>query len=194
MKSKGVAIAVLVLAILVVIVGFSFFGKDTSSHSSRNSKTPVTATQASETSESWTNFPLTNVNTGEAFTISELNTKPILLETFAVWCPTCTSQQREIKKLHDEIGEEVVSISLDTDPNEDETKILEHTQSNGFDWHYAVAPAELSEALIDEFGIGIVNAPSAPVILICEDGSFRKLGSGIKKVQELKNELATCPN
>jgi len=191
--SNKVVISIVVIVVLVVL-GFIFLGGDdsTNQNSQDSGTTLPSRTQPSESSNIWMNFQLTNVNDGETFTISELNTKPILLETFAVWCPTCTRQQREIKKLHDEIGDEVVSISLDTDASEDEAQVLEHTQANGFTWHYAIAPSELTQSLIDEFGVGIISAPSVPMILICEDGSFRQLGRGIKRVQELKDELATC--
>jgi len=211
MNSKSVKISIIILVILVVVVGLAFFGGDGASSTSsedysdtlpssnkdsnQQDETPDDGSEKEtevDSSQFWREYELTDVNSGESFTISELNSKPILLETFAVWCPTCTGQQKEIKELHEEIGEDAISISLNTDSNEDEGLVLEHAQSNGFDWRYAIAPAELSQSLVDEFGLGIVNAPSVPVILICEDGSFRQLDSGIKRVQELKDELATC--
>ena len=139
---------------------------------------------------SWINNELKDIRTGETFKISDFEGKPVLLESFAVWCPTCTKQQKELKKLHEEVGDSVVSISLDTDPNEDETKIFAHVNENGFGWYYAVSPIEMTQSLIKDFGNGIINAPSAPMILICEDGSYRKLGgSGSRSVEELKEEL-----
>ena len=138
------------------------------------------------------NTELKNILTNTNFKILDFSDKPVLLESFAVWCPTCTRQQQEIQKLHDEIlGDSFVSISLDTDPNEDESKVLEHLQRNGFDWRYVISPVEFTRALIDEFGVGIVNAPSAPVILIC-NGEARKLDSGLKSANELKGEIESC--
>ncbi|MBI2043731.1 redoxin family protein [Candidatus Pacearchaeota archaeon] len=119
----------------------------------------------------WINAELKDVRTGENFKISDFNGKKVLLESFAVWCPTCTKQQIEIKKLHSEVGDSIVSISLDMDPNEDESKILKHIEENGFEWYYAVSPIEMTQLLIDEFGNSIINAPSAPMVLICENGN-----------------------
>ena len=51
-------------------------------------------------------------------------------------------------------------------------------------------PIEVTRALIDEFGVSIVNAPSVPMILVCEDQSARQLPRGVKDVAELKEELA----
>ncbi|MFQ5815390.1 MAG: TlpA family protein disulfide reductase, partial [Candidatus Hydrothermarchaeaceae archaeon] len=80
-------------------------------------------------------------------------------------------------------------ISLDTDPNEDEDRVRWHLETYGFDWIFAVSPIELTRALIDDYGIGVVNAPAAPVILICEDQSTRFLRSGIKPAGELLSEI-----
>lgn len=143
------------------------------------------ATQSAD----WQNISLKDVRTGRTFTVADFKGKTVILETFAVWCPTCTKQQREIKKLHSEIGDEFVSITLDVDPNESEAQVKEHLKRNGFDWLYAIAPPELTKLLIDEFGTIIVNAPSAPVVLISEDGDARLLGRGVKSAEKLKEEI-----
>lgn len=137
----------------------------------------------------WKTFPLLDVRTGKTFTVSDFVGKPILVESFAVWCPVCTKQQQEIQKLHQELGEAFVSISLDTDPNEDAAKVLEAVQERGFAWRFAISPAELTKTLIDEFGPAVVNAPIAPIILVCDDQSTRFLGRGTKDVEELKTEI-----
>jgi len=143
---------------------------------------------------SWFDMELKDVTTQETFTIRELSDsgKPVLLESFAVWCPTCTRQQKITKEFEEtDIGKGVISVSIDTDPNEDESRVLEHIESNGFDWRYAVSPEALTRSLIDQFGVSIVNAPSVPMILVCpENGKVRKLDSGIKSVNELTEEVS----
>ncbi|MBI2507635.1 redoxin family protein [Candidatus Woesearchaeota archaeon] len=143
-------------------------------------------------SETILNAQLKDINSQKIFTINDFNGKPILLESFAVWCPVCTKQQGKIKELHEEIGDSVVSISLDTDSNEDEEKVREHLQRNKFDWYYAISPAELTKELIEEFGTSVINAPQAPVILICQDQSAKMLGRGVKSVSELKEAINSC--
>ncbi len=129
------------------------------------------------------------MKTGKNFKISDFKGKPILLESFAVWCPTCTEQQKKTKELHSKVGDAIIHISLDTDPNEDEERIREHVETNGFDWYYAVSPIEFTRALIDEYGMNIVNAPGVPMILICEDQSTRFLRKGIKSPDVLLSEV-----
>lgn len=136
----------------------------------------------------WKEVELKDTITGDTFKISDFEGQTMMLETFAVWCPTCLQQQKEMEKLS-LIETDVIHISLDTDPNEDAELVKDHAKKNGFDWYFAVAPIEMTESLIDEFGVGVVNAPSAPVILICNDQSTRLLDRGLKQSDELLTEL-----
>lgn len=181
------------VSILVIVLVITFFLNKGSVEEiqviPKDSEVPTT----SNIFESeWASAVLTDVNTGKNFKINDFSNKPILLESFAVWCPTCTTQQKKIKELHDEIGDAFISISFDTDPNEDEEKVRQHTERNGFTWMYVVSPIDVTQALIKEFGIGFVNAPSAPVALICPDGTSKKLRNGVKSANELKTEIESC--
>lgn len=133
----------------------------------------------------WQNVTLQDVSTGENFTVSGLE-KPVLVETFAVWCPTCTRQQQEVKQLHRESN--ITSVSLDVDPNEDTQKVRDHIQRNNFSWRYAIAPADMTKSLVDEYGPSLANPPSTPVVLVCEEGT-RKLENGVKTASELQQEV-----
>ena len=56
-----------------------------------------------------------------------------------------------------------------------------------------MAPAELILALKEEFGVGILNAPSAPMVLICPDQSVREnLRRGVKRANFRKDQLGSC--
>ena len=151
---------------------------------------PVIDTEPSdEPTTDWKDIPLADVQTGETYSISDFSGKPVLIESFAVWCPLCTRQQHSIKQLHDDVGDAVISVSLNTDPNEDSDLVKNHAKSNGFDWKYSISPVKLTRALIDEFGSSVVNAPSVPVILVCPDQSSRLLARGVKSADELKTQI-----
>lgn len=139
----------------------------------------------------WKDFELKDINTGKYFRINDFKDKPVLLESFAVWCPSSIRQQRATKELHDELGESFVSISLDTDPNENEEKVKKHIERNGYAWKFANSPADLTRSLISQFGVDIVNAPQAPMILIC-NGQVRMLEKGVKSSEDLKKEIVMC--
>ncbi|MAF35652.1 hypothetical protein CL622_00860 [archaeon] len=137
----------------------------------------------------WKDTQLTDVRTGQTFTVAQFTGKPILLESFAVWCPTCLQQQGEVKVLEEQEGDSIIHISIDTDPNEDEDRVSEHIQQYGFNWWFAVSPSSMTQSLIDEFGISVVNAPGAPVVAICPDQSAHLLRRGVKSAGEMKEEI-----
>jgi len=179
----------IVLVLVVVVIGFYLIN----SRGTGNGSSTAPIVVESQVAGAWIDMELEDVKTGERFTIRELSNsgKPVLLESFAVWCPTCTRQQKITKEFEEtEFGKGVISVSIDTDPNEDESRVLEHIERNGFTWFYAVSPEALTRSLIDQFGVGIVNAPSVPMILVCENGKARKLDSGIKSVNELTEEVS----
>lgn len=179
--------SLLIIGIIVIIaIGFFLISNQL------NKQTETEFKKLDQTKLNFQKIELKDVKTGQKFTINQFD-KPILLESFAVWCPLCLKQQKEIKKLHSdpEFKDKFISISLDTDPNEDEQKVLQHITENNFDWHFAVSPRELTESLINEFGNNIVNAPQAPVVLICNN-EVKQLKSGVKSIEELKDEINEC--
>jgi hypothetical protein len=109
------------------------------------------------------------------------------VETFAVWCTTCTNQQNEVKKFHEDSN--VTSVSLNVDPNEDINQIRNHINEYGFDWRYSVAPPKMSRELIKEFGKSIAQPPQAPMVLVCEEGT-RRLPDYVKPASMLEKEVA----
>jgi len=140
-------------------------------------------------SNAWRTTELTDVLTDETFTIGSL-APPVLVETFAVWCPTCTRQQGEVGALLDR-REDVTAVSLNVDPNEDAAAVREHAESEGFDWPAAVAPPEVTTSLKEAFGNTVLNPPSAPVVRVCAD-SATLLGTGVKSADDLADSLGDC--
>jgi len=136
----------------------------------------------------WQHIDFADITTGQTFQIADFSGKIVLLESFAVWCPTCTRQQQYIQEFHS-LAQDVVTISIDTDPNEDIETVQNHIESNNFKGIYAIAPREMTQGLIEEFGIGIVNAPSVPIVLICDTGEVRLLARGLKTPEKLQQEI-----
>jgi hypothetical protein len=143
----------------------------------------------------WLTTELTEVTSGETFSVAGLAAeRPVLLETFAVWCSTCTAQQRAIAEYHEAHGDAAHSVSLDIDPNEGHETVRDHVESNGFDWRYAVAPATLSTALADAFGQSVLTPPRAPMIVVCraDADAARRLQDGVKGADVLHQVVEGC--
>ena len=131
--------------------------------------------------------PLTNARSGESFTIADYQGKVVLVETLAQWCSNCLKQQKQVSELHQKLGEraDFVSLGLDIDPNEDAASLNDYVQRNGFDWTYAVAPAEVSREIGNLYGNQFLNPPSTPMLIIDKQGQVHPLPFGIKSADEL---------
>ncbi|MGQ0608151.1 MAG: TlpA family protein disulfide reductase [Chloroflexota bacterium] len=131
---------------------------------------------------------LMDVRSGDHFTLGELSAeRPVLLETMAIWCTTCLSQQREVVKAH--ALADFHSVGINVDPNEDAGDLAEYADREGFDWRFVKADAELVKLLTDRYGFGVTNPPSTPTFVIA-DGEVRALEFGrVRSANELVAEL-----
>lgn len=130
-KMKRSLIVYAIVAVIVIGIVFLLF----SSKQNTSEDTEIEKEEFGKViSQVILDIELKDIATSKNFRISDFSDKPVLLESFAVWCPTCTAQQKVTKKFHEEVGDSVISISLDTDPNEDESRVLEHIEKNGFNW------------------------------------------------------------
>lgn len=135
-------------------------------------------------------FALTDVRSGETFTLGELTAAgPILLEPMAVWCSNCRAQQHEVKRAH-ETGD-FQSVSLDVDLSESPDALATYADREGFDWRFAMADASLYRLLQERFGVAVTNPPSTPLIVIEQGGTIRPLefGRGTRSVAQLLAEI-----
>lgn len=135
----------------------------------------------------WFSASLTDVRTGQNFTLNDFKGKVVLVETLAMWCPSCKRQQEQVKALHEMLGmnKDLVSIGLDIDPNENAADLKAYTENNGFDWLYAIAPAEVGREIASLYGDQFLNPPSTPILIIDRKGQAHPLPFGIKSAEEL---------
>jgi cytochrome oxidase Cu insertion factor (SCO1/SenC/PrrC family) len=142
----------------------------------------------------WFAIPMTDALTGETFTINDFAGKVVLIQTIAQWCTNCAYQQDEVRTLakflllDDPNG--LVSISLDVDANEDQASLKKYANYFGFDWHFAMAPLEVSRALGNLYSAEYLNPPLEPMLFIDRSGNVYGLPYGIKSANALKNTIA----
>lgn len=152
---------------------------------------PDAAASPMPNAPAWFSASLIDVNTDTAFTVQDFKGKVVLVETLAMWCSTCKKQQGELKALRAVMGEnaDLVSIGLDIDPNENAADLKAYTQANGFDWVYAVAPAEVTREIGSLYGDQFLNPPSAPMLIIDRKGQAHPLPFGLKSAAALMEAL-----
>lgn len=133
----------------------------------------------------WMTTTLEDVRTGETFTIAELE-KPVLVQTFAVWCSKCDRQETEIANYREQ-NDDFRMVSLNIDQNEDAAKVRDHANSQGYDWRWTISSTGLSRSLVEEFGAGITHAPNTPLVFVCSNTEYRRLSNGIKGPSQLQS-------
>ena len=139
----------------------------------------------------WYSAGLTNASTGETFKIQDLKGKVVLVETMAMGCPTCLSQQKEMKALHEQLGQrdDFVSVSVDVDINENLAGLKDYTAKNGFNWLHTVAAPDVAREMGQLYGDQFLNPPSAPMLIIDRHGTAHPLPSGVESAAELQKAL-----
>ena len=106
-----------------------------------------------------------------------------------MWCPNCLVQSNEVRKLHQLLGkpDDLISVSLDVDVNEESAALKEYASKYGFDWHYAIAPLGVARALGNLYTAQYLNPPLAPMMVIDRQGKVHHLEYGLKKAEQLQN-------
>jgi cytochrome oxidase Cu insertion factor (SCO1/SenC/PrrC family) len=152
---------------------------------------PVAATETAASEWDWFNVELTDAHTGETFTMNDFTGKVVLVETMAIWCPNCVIQANEVRNLHKLLGnpDDLVSVSLDVDLNEDRAALKEYAEGYGFDWRFAVAPLEVARALGNLYSAQYLNPPLSPMLIIDRNGDVYTLEYGTKSAETLKKTL-----
>jgi peroxiredoxin len=139
----------------------------------------------------WFGASLTNAATGENFMIQDYKGKVVLVETMAMWCPTCLAQQKQVKTLHEQLGQrdDFVSVGINIDLNENIADLKDYTAKNGFDWTYSVATADVAREIGNLYGQQFLNPPSAPMFIIDRHGEVHLLPFGVKSAADLQKAL-----
>jgi predicted nucleic acid-binding Zn-ribbon protein len=135
----------------------------------------------------WFSASLTDVHTGETFTVADFEGQVVLVETLAMWCSNCFKQQGQVQVLHDLLGErdDFVSLGVDIDPNENSEALQVYTGQNGFDWLYTVAPIPVAREIGQLYGDQFLNPPSTPMLIVDRRGEVHTLPFGIKSAVDL---------
>jgi cytochrome oxidase Cu insertion factor (SCO1/SenC/PrrC family) len=152
---------------------------------------PAIVPSATVTTPDWFDMELIDAQTGETFTMNDYAGKVILLETMAIWCPNCTVQGNEVRTLHEALGnpDDLISVSLDVDINEDSASLKEYAYGFGFDWHFATAPLEVARALGNLYTAQYLNPPLSPMMIIDRDGNVHHLEYGTKDAETLQKAV-----
>lgn len=147
--------------------------------------------ESDEGSPAWFDIELTDVQTGETFSMNDYAGKVVLVETMAMWCPNCLFQASEVRKMHKLLDnpDDVISVSLDVDLHEDAASLKDYTEEYGFEWHFAIAPLQVARALGNLYSAQYLNPPLSPMLVIDRNGEVHQLEYGHKSAESLQKSL-----
>lgn len=138
----------------------------------------------------WQTIALTDVRTGQTFTLADFAGKTVFVETMATWCSNCRRLLGNVATARSQMaGEDVVFIALSVETNISDAALADYTEQTGFDWTFAVASPEMLQELAAAFGQSITNPPSTPHFVIRPDGSYTDLATGIKSPDAIISQL-----
>jgi thiol-disulfide isomerase/thioredoxin len=133
----------------------------------------------------WQTIEITDVD-GQTFTFADLVGTPVIVETFATWCPKCRDQLEATNAAAAELGDDaqVIALSVETDLSSD--AVAGYAADNGFDAvRFAVMSPELLAAFVDAFGQSAANPPSTPKFVIDAMGHAGELTTGSESAEAL---------
>jgi thiol-disulfide isomerase/thioredoxin len=139
----------------------------------------------------WMTIPVTDVRTGETFTLADFAGKTVFVEPMATWCTNCRRQLGDVAQAKAQLGdsEDVVFVALSVETNIGDGDLANYTQETGFDWAFAVATPEMLVSLVETFGQSITNPPATPHFIIRPDGSTTDLTTGFEDPDEILQNL-----
>lgn len=128
-------------------------------------------TSQTATAAAWRDIELTDVETGDTFTVADLEGSVVAIEPMAVWCTQCKVQNDNFKQAYADLEAAGVHvISLGVEPNERPGALAEYADRRGYDWTFALSPIELSRALADQFTAQVLAVPATPLIVLSPEG------------------------
>ena len=138
----------------------------------------------------WQTLVLTNVHTGQPFTLSDFPGKTVFVEPMATWCSNCRRQLTNVLDAKQQLAsDDVIFVALSVETNIGDGDLANYANAAGFDWHFAVMTPEILRELVDEFGQAITNPPATPHFIIHPDSTFTELATGIEPAGQIISQI-----
>ncbi|MEZ4594672.1 MAG: TlpA disulfide reductase family protein [Chloroflexota bacterium] len=139
----------------------------------------------------WMTTELTDVRTGETFTLADFAGKTVFVEPMATWCTNCRRQLGNVAEARAQLADrdDVVFVGLSVETSLTNENLANYTNETGFNWTFAVVTPEMLISLADTFGQTVTNPPSTPSFLIRPDGSTTDLETGFEDAEQLLQRI-----
>ena len=147
----------------------------------------ASAARGPELAQAWATATLLDVTTGQPFRVADLvaSGKVVFLETMAIWCSNCRTQQVTATAAFDGLDPERVAwVAIDVESSETAEALAAYREQHGFPFTYAIADADYARALVADFGDVVLSPPSVNIIVVGTAGQVSH-HRGQKSVEEI---------
>jgi thiol-disulfide isomerase/thioredoxin len=130
---------------------------------------------------------------GQSFTLADFAGRPVFVEAFATWCPTCREQLGDTQEAAAMLGDDAVVIALSVETDLSASDVASYAADNGFtDVRFAVMTPELLAEMVDALGNSVANPPSTPHVVIAADGTAGELATGSISADDIVAALSAA--
>lgn len=130
------------------------------------------------THTAWTQLSITD-SQGKTFTIGDLAGKPVFLEFFATWCPSCRAQLAKTNQAAEQAGSKAVFLAISVETDLSAADMAKYKSDNKFNAvAFAVMTPDMLSAVVAAFGHDAANPPSTPHVVVSSDGAVGDLSTG----------------
>src|SRR5690606_16304058 len=146
----------------------------------------IAPAQSSGERPAWLDLPLTDVATGETFTLGGFVGRTVYVEPMATWCTNCRNLLQSVKEAMLRADpDSYVFIGISVEGNLPDETLAAYARRWNFPHTFAVATPDLLAALIGRYGREVTVPPSPPHFLVRFDGSVTGLHLGFKSPDEI---------
>lgn len=145
--------------------------------------------EITEPAPDWLKMELTDACSGETFALADFIGQTVYIEAMATWCPPCRDQLARVKEAAAQIPEEergeFVFVALSSEVDLPRETLAEYAASNDFPFIFAVMPAEMLQAMVEDVGRAIAVPPATPHVIVDADGAIGEVHTGSITAEDL---------
>lgn len=150
--------------------------------------------ESAATAPAWMTAKMTDACSGATFALADFAGKTVYIEAMATWCPPCRDQLQRVKEAASSIPDEernnTVFVALSSEVDLPRETLAQYAEDNGFPFVFAVMPAELLQAMVDDLGQEIAVPPATPHLVVAPDGTVGEVRTGSDSAEDLLALLA----
>ena len=130
-------------------------------------------------------FTLTDID-GNEFSLSDYRGKVVLLDFMGIHCAGCVEEIPHLRAVHEKFGEDVVIISISTDPADTVERLKSFREEHGIGWTIA---RDTEGIYYHKYGVWVIPT----LVLIDWEGYIRERYVGVTDESTISEKIIEIP-